>query len=109
MARFLMDLCFKYKNSDCKVNEVKNARRASEIKEAGEIPLFPYGEAQERLDQICEKCKDRMFEIQESVCPVCQGGLGPALISEWQAGSMKVYQYRCAQCDSLLYSHKKIT
>jgi len=107
MPRYLMDFCFKYQESGCPVDDIKNARRAGETDE-GKIPLFPSGEDQERLDHICEKCKERMFEIETTVCPVCRGGIGPATVSEWEVGSRTVYQYRCIQCDSLLYSPKKI-
>jgi hypothetical protein len=106
MPRYLMDLCFKYQVANCPVDDIKNARQAQEVK--GGIPLFPSGDDQEKLDQICEKCVKRMFEIETPECPVCRGGVGPALVSEWEADSMKIYQYRCSQCDSLLYSKKKI-
>lgn len=102
MPRYLMDLCFEYRESNCPVAEVNNARRALEVK--GEIPLFPSGEDQEKLDQLCEKCEKRMFEIESPECPVCHGSIELAITSQGEAGSMKIYQYRCSQCDSLLYS-----
>lgn len=109
MPRYLMDFCFKYQEGECRVDEINNARRAKEIGQDGKFPLFPSGKAQEKLDQICEKCSDRMFEISKLVCLVCSGDVGPAhFITEWQAGSRRIYQYRCVRCDSLLYSSKKM-
>lgn len=107
MSRYLMDLCFKYEQRKCSVDEVKNARVPGEAKE-NRMPMFPSGEEQERLDQVCEKCDARMFKINSPVCPVCQGGIGPASMSGGNVDSWKIYQYRCLHCNSLLYSHKKI-
>lgn len=108
MARFLMDLCFKYQEGACPNENIVSARQAREVKPGEEIPTFPYGKNQDRLDQICEKCKERMFEIEAQTCPVCHGEIGPAIISEWTAASRTVFQYRCLNCDSLLFSFHKI-
>lgn len=106
MIRNLMYLCFKRQHGTCEVDEIKNACRSEE---GPEPSIFPYGKAQEELDQICEKCGERMFEIHKLVCPVCLGDVGPAhFVTEWEAASTKVYQYRCLQCDSLLFSYKKL-
>ena len=107
MPRYLMDLCFIYQEGDCPIDDIKNARRVGKIEE-DKMKLFPSGEDQERLDQICEKCERRMFKIETPECPVCHGGIGPAIISKWKAASRTIYQYRCIQCNSLLYSPKKI-
>jgi ribosomal protein L37E len=79
MPRYLMDLCSKYQEAKCPVDAVKNARKAQELN--GETPLFPSGDDQEKLDEICEKCEERMFEIETPECPVCNGGIGPAILS----------------------------
>jgi ribosomal protein L37E len=109
MERFLMDRCFNYQERTCQVEDVINARMSQE----GALPrVFPFGEEQRKLDQICEKCPDRLFEIDAPICPACQGEIKRAIVTEETAGAVKpswtIYHYRCRQCQSPLYSSKRM-
>jgi ribosomal protein L37E len=105
-----MDFCSKYQKLICRVEKVANARRPREITEGTGPRVFPLGEEQELLDQICEKCPERLFEIEFATCPVCQGEIERAIIDEERARAAKVlriiYRYRCRRCGSPLYSSR---
>jgi hypothetical protein len=114
MARYLMDLCDNYDEENKCHPEVANARRVSELKEGEEIPTWPVGADQQRLDSICEKCEHAHFEIDKLECPVCQSNqIEPRIISELSYGPVKpshtVYFYKCNECKQLLFSYTKLS
>jgi hypothetical protein len=113
MARCLMDLCENYGEENKCTLEIMNARKVKEIKPGEDIPIWPYGEQQEKLDQICEKCEHGHFEIDKIECPVCQSNqIEPRIISELSYGPVKpshtVYFYKCNECKHLLFSYTKL-
>jgi hypothetical protein len=103
MERYLMDHCVNHDSETCQP-EIKNARRATEIKD-GKIPLWPSGKEQAELDKICEKCASRYFEISNYICPVCHGSefrkvVSIGDISEGDCLKAKVTIMQCAECKS---------
>ena len=116
ITRYLMDSCFIYQEGSCPVDEIRLSRRAQEIKPGEEIPTFPVGAEQQKLDQICEKCDRGIFEIQEDRrCPVCLSDLtsldwvGETGVGPKPAAPPDTYTYRCGKCRRVLYSHTRIS
>jgi len=106
MVRYLMDYCINYESETCQP-KIKNARRATEIKN-GKIPLWPSGKEQEELDKICERCALRYFKISEYVCPVCHGEefskevkVG-RILNDQEKPKAEVTVMECTKCKSKL-------
>ena len=98
MARYLMDHCNNNRTDVCDP-KVSYSRWPKELRDVGDIPLFPRGKKQEELDKICEACPHACF-IAENNCPVCQNKLNKlgkpvkaTLVS--RIGSFAVYHYVC--------------
>ncbi|MDD8026740.1 MAG: hypothetical protein PHI34_09510 [Acidobacteriota bacterium] len=105
MERYLMDYCNNYNSKKCQ-EEIKNARSAHEIKN-GDIPLFPSGKEQEKLDKICEKCESRIFSISKKECPLCHGDrfekiVRSVSISGEDKEKARITFMECAECKSKL-------
>ena len=113
IRRYLMDFCFKYQQNSCPVDQIKNARQPKETKEEEVPAIFPYGQEQEKLDRICEKCEHGLFEIDKFECPVCKSrAIASATIGKISLEPVKsswtIYRYHCLGCKSLLFSYKKL-
>lgn len=70
MNKYLMDYCLNYGKEACN-DQVKKARMPKEIQQGEPIPAWPVGKEQDKLDDICEKCDSRYFEIRKKECLVC--------------------------------------
>jgi uncharacterized paraquat-inducible protein A len=108
-----MYLCDNYREENKCAQEIINARNVNEIKPGEKIPIWPYGEQQEKLDHICEKCEHAHFEINELECPVCRSNLvEQRRISEMSYGPVKpshiVYFYKCSECRKPLFSYTRL-
>ena len=113
MARNLMDFCENYEVEKKCAPEVMNARKIEEIKPGEDTPIWPYGEKQEQLDEVCEKCEHGHFEINKMECPVCKSNLIEKRdISEFSYGPTKpshtVYLYKCSECKKFLLSYTQL-
>ena len=106
-----MDYCSNYRSEKCQ-KEIINARLFREIKN-GDIPLFPFGKEQEKLDKICEKCESRLFSISKHECPLCHGDrfekiAGTASISSEDIEKPRITFMECAGCKSKLMLVEKL-
>jgi len=105
MGRYLMDYCSNYRSEKCQ-KEIVNARSFREIKN-GDIPLFPSGQEQEKLDKICEKCESRLFIISKYECPLCRGDrfekiVEPIIVSDDDNVKARITFMECSDCKSKL-------
>lgn len=72
-----------------------------ESKEPGdEFVEWPLPEKQKNLDEICEKCENRLFKVKDKKCPICGG--------ERFNQEPKRFHYKCENCKVLIYSLEKI-
>jgi len=113
--KYLMHYCINWAEEGCHP-DVSKYKYAKELKPGEEIPIWPVGEEQKKLDEICEKCESRFFEIEENKCLVCGN---TKLLSHpippkiWPPTSIKVngraeqFFYKCEKCRTNLYSFKE--
>ena len=109
MARFLMDYCLNNRQQGCN-ERVRYSRWPKLLRFISDIPAFPVGKAQERLDEICESCPNAVFMIEDK-CPVCNeyslswGSLKKVFLRS-QLGPFTAYHYVCEKCGRELYSKR---
>jgi len=112
----LMHYCVNWGEEGCHPDVCKH-EYPKELKEGEEIPIWPVGEGQEKLDEICGKCEYRFFEIEENKCLVCGN---TELLSHpippkiWPPTSIKVkgwveqFFYKCEKCGTNFCSFKEL-
>jgi len=94
--KYLMHFCTNWKGSGCNP-AVEEQGYAKEIKNGEDIPLMPFGEEQDKLDEICKDCKSGSFFSKEERCPVCDSTeVENTGISEDIPGQVKEYKYKCS-------------
>lgn len=114
MERDLMDFCPHYEKDVCD-ETVKSARRMSGPQGPGDpAVMFPVGEEQKKLDEICESCPHGLFGVEkpeDPLCRVCRRGLWDiekSIIKEGtvndETGSIPIYHFKCPQCNKEVFS-----
>jgi hypothetical protein len=115
MTRYLMDFCYHYNKEVCD-ETIRAARRMGGPLEPGDpIQMFPIGQEQEKLDEICESCPHGLFEVEEAGgprCRVCHNELwniDKNIIKKGALDRGKVlkvaYRLECPSCGKTLYSY----
>lgn len=56
MEKYFMHYCKNWGSEDCHPN-VSKVKYPKEIDSGEEIPTWPYGKEQRKLDEICEECE----------------------------------------------------
>jgi hypothetical protein len=112
MVEGLMHICQGWGDSYCHpdVSEPKLPRETGPGEPAR---LWPCGEEQRRLDEICRFCKHRIFTIEKPECPICEKeSIEPGTyIRSFSSGPVKPsfeeFIYKCRICGTDLISHLK--
>lgn len=66
----LMFDCINWGGIDCHP-EVSVHKYPKKLKNGEDVPLWPAGDELTGLDEICQSCELRFFEIEKRECPVC--------------------------------------
>ena len=107
MQRYLMDFCLNYRKEACDAR-VKTARLPKENPEGKPFDIWPCGEEQKELDEICEKCESRYFKIYKKECLVCGSEefqkevAGIKITGEKNVLKNEISFMECARCGSKL-------
>jgi len=89
--------------------DIRKFRNIREIKPGKKFHMLPVGEKVKELDEICKKCKFRLFEIKIQKCPACDNvdiKLTSIIDIDSQFGSLKGNLYKCNKCNTKLLSDK---
>lgn len=113
--KYLMHRCCDWGEESCHP-EVNKHKHPKELKEGEEILLWPSGEEQKKLDEICKKCEYRFFEIEKSECPVCgKTPLATPISPDFLLPSSVIekamperFNYKCVNCGTYLYAYKEL-
>ena len=100
-----MHFCKNWGSEECHP-DVRKHRDAKELKSGEEIPLWPVGKEQERLEEICKKCETGEFDIEEKKCPFCDDK-NIQFFSEDKTNAQPIYNYKCIKCGRKMFSYKK--
>jgi hypothetical protein len=66
----LMYSCLNWGDVDCHP-DVSIFKYPKKLKNGENIPVWPIGAEQKKLDYFCKSCELRFFEIEKKECPIC--------------------------------------
>jgi len=105
MMEYIMHDCVYWGKRDCHEDVASEASAGEE-----KTHIWPVGEAQQRLDDICKKCDYLMIEVKERKCPACTSeNIQPfEYLTSTRIETTQRYNYKCDQCGCKLVSLKRL-
>jgi len=107
----LWQRCKSFGKLKCETEIIK-AFRPKQFKDGENISIWAVGSEQQKLNQICKRCKSAQFFIEKRECPVCgsdriKAGSLKAVSHGSGSPSRTVYNYECLRCKRRLYALKE--